>query len=330
MFLFFANVMADLGFTTDFNRLEELVLRIHDAAIKREGIFQGGFKRYLPQFNLPQELEHEPEVRETKDSKTASLYLFTEAFFERRTKSAQIIRNAKIAWVHDRWFFDPEQVIEHGVSDVERVMQDVFNYAYSGPNEAPPWEHYMFNAEHLVEKRQGDPRKAVTGFTASQARDNIREFRGFGNGIANLYLMYLIDRNIAQPVDPENALLKIDVWKSMLPINVGAVIPNDEEISRNEVLGRELEAAYHAICKKHNLDSAFVDSAVWIAGSEGCRTKDYLFCQDHCPALAMCQSRVYEDAGTGRFQVVKNGERIEVRKNMGQTSLFPTDAFSFD
>ena len=43
---------ASYGFTLDIERLEEVVLKVYEAAERKKGIFSDGIERFMPQYNL--------------------------------------------------------------------------------------------------------------------------------------------------------------------------------------------------------------------------------------------------------------------------------------
>jgi len=104
-----------LDFIIDEERLDLVNRTLCEAFKAGKGIFSNGFKQFLPQWNLPSELEYEPQQTPTSDPLRAALYLWTCAFFERINQSRFIITNAARVWNSKemRWFFHPELVLQH-------------------------------------------------------------------------------------------------------------------------------------------------------------------------------------------------------------------------
>lgn len=312
-------------FTLDMDRLTEMVLAAHRAFVAEEGLFEGGGRRFLPQWNLPEALEHSPRKDKPANCLAAANYLWACAFFERINQSRVIIRNANRVWLDPRKknIFDPSMVRGMGYEDVREILEEDFQFALQSRGESPPAERFKDNAELLVRLYGADPRNLIRYNTVEQARANMMEFQGIGTGIANLYLMWSMERRLAFPRDPENALLKVDVHKGRLPANCNAVEATNHEIPRDERFVDTMEQAYWQVCREKELDAQKVDSALWIIGSEGCARNDYVHCQRVCPLSGLCEANTPENRNTGRY-VVRNekGERLDSRRQRGQGLLF--------
>jgi len=324
------------GFKLDFDRLEEVCVLAYETLMKRDGIFSRGVKRFLPQFNLPLDLDNAsvkkrilasdfPWEVEVSDPSATTKYLWTCVFFERMNQSDLITRNAHAVWGDPRknWMFQPERVADANYSDIEDILMRDFQFNLQSENEDSPATRFRNNADLLIRKYGGDPREIVDGSKVGQARRNLMEFQGIGTGIANLFIIYLMDRKLACPSDPENALLKVDVHKGRIPVNCGAVTPTNGEIYRDERYADDLEKAYHSICKKHGFDARRLDAALWAVGSKGCARQDYTHCRMVCPLFDLCEGFTPEDKKTGRFLVYdENGKRIDTRRYKNQELLF--------
>jgi hypothetical protein len=306
------------GFKIDNKRLEEICLKAYEFG-QSEGI-----KKYLPQFNLPEDLEHRPRRIETANPLQAPLYLWTCVFFERITKSSQTIKNALRIWDEKskNWIFNPREVAQRSLPEIEEILTGDFQFNLQGLNEEPPEERFLFNAKHLVDNFGGDPRNLIRYNTVKQARDNLMEFKGIGTGISNLFIIYLMEREIISPRDPENALLKVDVHKGRIPINCGAVRPTNGQIARDEFYVDTMEKAYREVCRKYDLDAKILDAALWVIGSEICAKRNYGLCNLACAAFTFCEAYTPEDKETGRYTVLtRDGERIDGRRNKSQAMM---------
>lgn len=313
------------GFVLDEARLEEICVRAYDAAVNRIGIFSKGIRHFLPQWNLPDELENVPRTDRPKEELTAAKYLWAAAFFERINQSRIIIRNARYVWgiQSDRWIFDPHEVVQHLESKIERIIKKGFQFNLKSEGEETPAERFLYNARMLVRDYEGDPRNLVKDRTVAEARERLMKFKGIGTGISNLFIIYLLDRQLVSPLDPENALLKVDVHKGRLPINCGAVTPTNEEIYRDESYVKTLEQAYWRVCRKHEFDPHILDAVLWIIGSNGCARNDYSHCKMNCPLFGECEGNAREDKDTGRYLVLNaKGDRIDARRGQGQETFW--------
>ncbi|MEK6818816.1 MAG: hypothetical protein AABY10_02685, partial [Nanoarchaeota archaeon] len=231
-----------------------------------------------------------------------------------------ITRNAHKVWHNPRksWIFDPQKVAEQKETEIETILRQDFQFNLQGNGEENPAKRFSFNAKHLVDNYQGDPRKLIEHKNIDQARARLMEFKGIGTGIANLFIIYMIDRKLASPIDPENAFLKVDIHKGRIPINCEAVTPTNAEIYRDESYVRTLERAYREICKKNKLDPHILDAVLWVIGSKGCARNDYSHCQMECPLFENCAGNTPEDKETGRYLVEINGVKTDSRRRQGQ------------
>ena len=311
------------GFRVDRERLEEVVKAICGARDQKRGVYALNEKQFLPQWNLPQELEYNPQREETNNPLEASKYLWTSAYFERLSQSRTIMRNALKTWHSDkRWIFDSYEVSRRMVDDTKEVLRDYFQFGLQSTGEEAPHIRFKDNATKLYKEYSGDPRNLVDGLSVDESRRRLMEFKGIGTGIANLYIIYLLDRKIASPSDPENILFKVDIHKARIPLNTNSLIPQNGDVHRDDISG-VLEQEYLTVCKSLDKESAKVDALIWLLGSLGCNKKDYHWCKANCPLVdRYCESNVSENQQTGRFSVYdSDGKRIETRKNMGQGIL---------
>ncbi|MAG07453.1 hypothetical protein CMI46_01395 [Candidatus Pacearchaeota archaeon] len=305
-------------FKIDRDRLKRVILAVHDSFSKREGFFSDDYKRFLPQWSLPEEFEYNPQRTQPRQKLMAAKYLWTEAFFERRNQSAEIIKNARKVWDASdmRWFFEPEEVVKRSEGRAENIIFYDFRYALTREAEEPNGKKYLDNAEKLVQEFGGDPRNLINGQTVDQARKNIMEFKGIGTGIANLYIEYLLDRRIASPLDPENAMTKVDIYKAKIPLNTDVILLENGhgEVRRDQVV-EALEPSYRDCVKGLGFNMPTIGTALWLIGTRGCREKNFNVCK-HCPLEeSLCVSNTWEDALTVRLRVFdEEGNRVEMRE----------------
>ncbi|MBS3073149.1 hypothetical protein J4477_04920 [Candidatus Pacearchaeota archaeon] len=307
------------GFSIDQKRLEEVIQVVCESRKNSKGIFSRDALNFLPQWNLPEELEYNPRQTSPKMPFEASLYLWTCSFFERLSQSREIIKNARRVWDSDKnWIFYPEKAFEKDLFCIEDVLREEFRFNLQGLNEEAPAQRYFYNSGLLLKKYGGDPRNIVNGLSVDESRKGLMEFKGIGSGIANLYIIYLMERRISSVIDPENILLKVDVHKGRIPLNTNAVIPLNGEVHQSD-LAVSLEGEYGKAIKSRGQDPITADSSLWIIGSEVCSTQDYSKCRTYCPLVdKYCISNVGLDRESGRYIVSKSGKRVETRKNIGQ------------
>ena len=321
-------------FDVDVNRLTEVCSSVSSTANDGKGIFYGGpdkwRKRYLPQWNLPKELEHEPERDETAKPLEASNFLFCAVQFERQNVSRYLMKQIHRIWNNpkERWFFDPFEVAERPLSETERIVVGELRYNIAGTNEKKTYLRFYENSQLLISKYGGDPRNLVDKLSIDDARKRLMKFQGIGTGIANLYIIYLLDRRIASPSDPENILFKIDVHKGRIPINAGCIVLNNgrKDIHVNSLVSK-FEQAYKTVCQKEGFNPSEMDAALWVLGSEICAKRSYRACWMNCPLMhnGLCLSNVplqqNEGAGAGRYVLYdERGKRTETRRVEDQSN----------
>jgi len=303
--------------SVDIDKLTQICLTTYRSYEKREGIFREGRERYLPQFNLPEELERDLQRGEEASLQDAANYLFLLGSMEIRARTIVNIRNGRKFWANEntRWIVNPREVAEKNETEIWNACQSFFRYTM---NDFPT--NYLENSRALVERYNGDPRKTIENLTSHKARENLKQFKGIGRGIANLIMIYFMERDLAFPVDPRNALLKVDIHKSRIPLNTDCVNLNGNDSVRRDLLVPILEQAYWKICDNNNLDPLVLDSLLWIVGSEICRVGDYEKCLESCPIEESCVSCVPEDEKRGTFLIQENGIRVETRERAKKNS----------
>ena len=84
-------------FTIDYARLKEICLRAYRAYEEGRGIFREK-ESLLPQWNIPADLEYQPQRTETRSSGEASNYLWLLASMEKRSQTRQNIKNGLKVW----------------------------------------------------------------------------------------------------------------------------------------------------------------------------------------------------------------------------------------
>jgi len=314
------------GFRLDELRLEEIVLKIYDAIKNNRGIFQDGYQHFLPQWNLPLELEYSPQKRKLRNPEQAARFLWVRTFCDRLSISRHLIETALATWHNSEvnWIYDPFEVRNRSEEEIGNVLRNHLHFGLNNEHKEQTngWR-FSLNAFQLVNEYDGDPRNIIQYNNVDQSRKNLMEFQGIGTGLANLFIIQMYDREITISLDPENAMLKVDRHKAGIAVYTGAIKPVNAEIEQNLTVPI-LEDAYKKIALKHRLDIRVLDAALWITGSEVCTRKDYFACLTDCPLVKdYCISRGQLDGRTGRYTVFdKGGNRIETRRGVKQDLLF--------
>ena len=270
-----------------------------DLAVKRyeegNGFWKKAKQKYLPQWNLPEELERGLVHSTDKSLKAAANYLFLMAQLERRVQSKQNIINAKQIGEDSskKFIFDQSKVASKQVEEIARILREDLKYPFKEIA-----QHYMVNCKELVENWGGDPRNLIKGYSIEEARKNIQLMKGMGNGIANLLLIYLGERKIVSIQDLNKLCPKVDIHKTRIPLNVGAT--EIQEGLRRDAIVPLLEEAYKDVVGG-GLNPFSLDAALWIIGSEICKKKNAARCATHCPLEKMCTNYWVEDKPTTKI-----------------------------
>lgn len=302
------------SFYIDIQRLTDVCKKAYSAYENGSGIFRDK-KRFLPEWNLPEELEHSPRRIETKSPELAANYLWLMALLEKRSQSRFNMKNGVRVYSQrdKKWIFDPNEVIIRPLEEVRDVMSREFRYTMAGFA-----ENLVHNDGVLVREYGGNAMNVIDGRSYEEARERLVGFKGVGPGISNLFIIYLMNRKVASVTDSEETCLKIDIHKSRIPANTGAIVPVNKRV-RRDLLVPVLERAYNEICRENGFNSSELDAALWIIGSEGCAKMNYKRCVSFCPLEEICQSCVREDDSTGELIIFdENGERVETRVGVNQ------------
>jgi endonuclease III len=308
------------GFEIDESRLIEIMRLAVQGAESHYGIFREGLKRFLPQWNLPPEIEYSPQRLEVAKPDEAAKFLFCRVSIDRISVSRTLQRQALATWANPekQWIFRPEEVVRKGAGEIAEILREDFYYAVPVNRDISAAVGYRENALVLVREYNGDPRNLIQGKTVEQARKELIKLRGIGSGIANLYVIELASRRIALPTDPENIRPKIDRHKARIPLNTDAVrLLGTGEVHANS-LAEKLEEAYVRVAQATGLNILDIDTILWVIGSELCAAGNYCKCLEGCPLFDRCSAKAELSHETGMFRVFEGGRRVDDRKNMGQ------------
>jgi len=316
------------SFVINKERLAQMMLAVAPVA---SGLIER-YRAFLPEWNLPTELEYPrdpnaspdapdaPPQRSVAKPYEAALLLFWRTQWDKLMRSDILTRDVFDAWRDPnwRWMFYPLEIVRREPAELTDIIRDKFHVGLNRDSEYNQGQRMHMNAERLLLHYRGDPRLVVDGKEAEDARKSLQLFEGWGAGLASLYLMELTHRNIIQVKDPEHLAPKVDRHKARIPLNLGAVQATNGSIHASS-LAEALAEAYVTLAKEHSLSMPEIDSALWLIGGRLCTQKDMGVCWQQCPLYDMCKSRVGYDMQGGNFLVHdEEGRRIDVRKNNGQ------------
>jgi len=315
--------MAEKQFEIDPAKFYKMLDAVWDAYQNRRGIFHDCVERFLPQYNLPDDLQGAIDSNDEDGKRNVALWLFVRGFCDKRVDSGRLMRRAKSAYENPerRWLFLPEEVVKRDAKTIHYALTNyIVRVPYHPKKEKDPGYVHKSNSEKLLEIYGGDPRKIIHGKDAKLARKDLMAFGGIGKGISNMILTEFLDLGLALIRDPENALFKIDTPRARIPLFSGSVIPSNGSIHFGTLVG-PLEQMYLAYCNERRLtvkERIRLDQAIWVTGSEGCDKHSYTHCSASCPLFEdFCKSTFSLNKHTGRYT---NGKYL--RSNRGQLGFY--------
>jgi len=312
--------MAEKQFEIDPAKFYKMLDVVWDAYQNKRGIFHDGVERFLPQYNLPDDLEAAVKDKNQEGMKYTANWLFFRAFCDRRIDSAELMRDARRTWENPerRWLFLPEEVVKKTEKELSNALKKYLRVALYNPKrgEKSPGYNHLENSKRLVRDYDSDSRKIVDGKSCLEARKELMLFGNIGPGISNMIITEFLDRQLAILTDPENCLFKIDVHRSRITLNCRAVTISNGSIHAGALI-KPLEQAYLKYCHDKNFsveEMIKLDQAVWTIGSEVCNRNDHGSCLLFCPLTEdFCISKCRLDETDGRFF-----PKDDMRRNMGQ------------
>lgn len=290
--------------------LSEACLMGDNAYENKTHVFAEKREKFLPQWNIPRDLEYKIPRTNPKNEKDSAGYLFVLGSLERMSLTKTNIRNGLRAWEDPktRWIFNPIKVANAPIESVEHVCKKYLQYTL---NNFP--KNYKNNCIKISSEYAGDPRNIINERSFRDARKRLMEFHGIREGISNLIILYYHDRKLAKVTDPNNCRIKVDIHKSRIPLNIGAIEIPREGIREGDLV-EPLENMYFKISQELNLSSLILDPALWIIGSKVCAKRDYSLCISECPIENLCKTFIPKDKETSKFFTPKK----DLRKNGDQ------------
>ncbi|MBT3865835.1 hypothetical protein HOF78_01890 [Candidatus Woesearchaeota archaeon] len=304
------------------------MLRVVEKAVHEgRGFFQGDWRRrFLPQWNLPSSLEYEPRRKEVAKPEAAARWIFTRVALDRLSLSTQLGEYAINAWEDDstRWLFNPGEVVDRSIGEVEDALKDCFNHALPVTPGMSGGEGYRNNAGALIGQYGGDVRNVISGISVAQGINRLKKFDGWGPGLSRLLMMELHDRRIVSPINPGDLENKIDRHKAAIPLNTECVTASSENVHMSSI-SKFLQESYRLAFESLELPPEDVDAAIWVIGSKGCVKQRIYHCNSHCPlspiASGLCVRASSLGHSSGSFSLIKNGDIVDSRRPNSQIPL---------
>ena len=211
-----------------------------------------------------------------RDLRKASLFVAYTLLCDYFMKSVVLYQNAKRFAEEKPRFFDPifTKKYRRKESELAQILKE--NLSVRFPNEAA--RRWLDFSQKIINYYNGNPLEIFELESASEIVKRLREFRGFGHKIGNLYFRIiagLIDKKF---LDINEVYPPIDVHDVRLTYRWGII--SDQE--RNKV--KRVRELWLNACKDANVNWFHVDRMMWIIGSRFCFQKAC----DVCPTAEFC------------------------------------------
>jgi hypothetical protein len=146
------------------------------------------------------------------------------------------------------------------------------------------------NSRRLRTEYGGNPQNLFKGVKdVGDAKELLTSFEQFGEGIAGLYLTFLIKYSLAEFDNPEEILVKVDHHDIRILESIGILrLRNGRNYVADDEITNPLAQFMVGTSKKLGLDVIDLDSALWGLGVYGCTTKDMDVCKAACPLNDYC------------------------------------------
>lgn len=295
-------------FDVDYDKAKTIVSKINAAITNETGMFAKGWHHYIPPYSLPDDIE-DPDVYAAIQNRqvapnnppanpdAAARMLFTRGTFERRTNSDILWENTLNVWKKDRWIFNPYDVANACVEDINSVIRDGFCWYLDKEQTG-----YLFkeSMRRLVDEFEGNPAHIIDGKTWKDSYEKLQTFYGYGPGVSAMLISEFNLRGLASIIDPENMQFKMDIQHTRVFVNTDvATIPTAYQRVRHETAQRDIGPITGMACEDVGADPWTMHDAAWVIGSKGCTRLDTDFCKDMCPVYDDCSGNMR--GGTRRY-----------------------------
>lgn len=143
------------------------------------------------------------------------------------------------------------------------------------------------NSEDLIKKFNGNPLNAIKDNDYSSCVKNLRNFLGYGKGMASLYLVFLSRYGVKQT---KNITPKVD--RHLLRISAGCGVFKVKRGLRVGKATEEVSRIYTEICKEKSFDGTLLDALTYVIGRKLCSERNGVSCKTNCPLDYYCSKQL--------------------------------------
>ena len=217
---------------------------------------------------IPKNFEH--------DLRKASLFIAYTLLCDYFMKSVFLYQKAKRFAEEKPGFFDPIFIKQYLYKEKELAQILKENLSIRFPNEAA--RRWLDFSQKIVDYYNGNPIEIFESERASEIVSRLREFRGFGQKIGNLYFRIIADLIDRKFSDVNDVYPPIDVHDVRLTYRWGIISDQD----RDRV--KQVREIWLNACIEANVNWFHVDRMMWAIGSKFCFQKAC----DVCPTAEFC------------------------------------------
>jgi len=194
-------------------------------------------------------------------------FLFWIIQMDYATKSSKLYENANKLFNFNNSWLKPDYFLEMTDEKLLEFVKTKFRPRYA--NEIV--KRFKSNAKKLNEEYSGLAINIINSSeSATELLLKIKEFRGFGDKLANFLFRTYVDLLKLSYPDISQILPPVDVHDVRLTYEWG-FIQNKEMTEKNINLVKQL---WSNACNNTNLSWIIFDKALWLVGSKGRRTED--------------------------------------------------------
>jgi len=214
--------------------------------------------------------KHNAEDLVPKTSKENQIqFLFWVIQMDYATKSSRLYENTNSYFKINRKWISCEYILNLTDEKMYSLVKECFRPRYT--NEV--CKRFRLNGLKLQNEYKGKAINIVNkSKSAKELLKNIKEFRGFGDKLANFLCRTYIDLLNLKYDDIEDIFQPVDVHDVRLSYEWGLIA--SKEMTRKNIF--KVKKIWQDACKSSKNSWIIFDKALWLIGSNGKRSKDIL------------------------------------------------------
>jgi len=196
-------------------------------------------------------------------------FLFWVIQMDYATRSSKLYDNANLLYKKNSKWIECKYILELSDKDIYSLIKENLRPRYT--NEI--CKRFRLNGVKLQNEYTGKAINIVNkSKSAKELLKNIKEFRGFGDKLANFLCRTYIDLLNLKYDDIEDIFQPVDVHDVRLSYEWGLI--KDNEMTKSNIL--KVKKIWQDACKSSKNSWIIFDKALWLIGSRGKRSEDIL------------------------------------------------------